>query len=326
MDIKFKRVNSSENISDINLSDKKSAILESLNQPSYLSKADNTRIAPNQNLLSKNVDLDKKLIDIQNQLKDNKPVDGAKFFKSEADVTINKLPLLGQIPEEDAYSVTSSVMSLVPGLSTIKLAINVASSGRTMTLIKDDVKQGDIGGTVSDGVTLAKTSWSSVFGTSKIVHAVAKKGLDRAIVSEKMYSKIESMNNRSVRIASIIEMPFAVAGTSISYLKTVQENSKLNEKKQELETLIKNNPENIKEREKLEDEVSTLKINRNLKLTSSIFSTISTVTLGVSIKKPDVKGISMAAVSLGTSVASSITSFLSNDKTRDELKRKVGLD
>jgi len=330
MDIKFDGTKSINTSFKEETLERKCLIINTLKEPSFLAKIDNARISSDLSLYQKDQQLNNKFEDIQNQLQSDiipKPISLDEFLEKEKEKNKEKITdTLGNIPTEDAYSLTSSIMSAIPGLNTVKVVTSIGSATTRAKLLKENIKDGNASGIISNSVVLAKNQWSAVAGTSKIIHAVAKKGLEKEVFSAKTYGKIEGMNNKALKISSIIELPFAVAGTGLSYMSTAQENKKLNEKRQELDTLLRDNPNDLEGIKNLEDEVSTLKTNRNLKATSSVLSTVSTVSLAVSIKKPTVKSISMATLALTTSVLSSTVSFLSNDKTREELIKKVGLD
>ena len=231
------------------------------------------------------------------------------------------------VKNENTLSVASSVLSAVkiPQVEPIKLTINILTSDNKIKGLANDIENENYIGVVNNTVDFAKSGYGSAVGIAKITEWGTDIIANIGILSKtgKAVTRVSTITGAVTSVANKIALPFSIIGTGMSAIDIKVANDKVNAKKKQikyLDTVIATKP-NSKAKEvqqKFTGELRTLKTNRELKSLAFGLSAVSSATLVASIKNP-VKAKTYATISLATSIASSLTSVVADDKIRNKL-------
>jgi len=222
-------------------------------------------------------------------------------------------------------SVTSKVLSLVPGSDVVKLSVNVLSTSARHEKFKEESEKNDRYGKYSNGTNMVKNAWSTVVSGTKVADLVVSEAHALNLVSKTKVDRIAITNAKINRVASTVALPFSVAETTLYGWSMVREKRTLEEKEMEL-MLVKNNKvpkNNCSNTEKeLEKEIASIKTNNNYKKATFAFSTVSSVSLAVAATSPRFEGAA-ATISLVTGIGATVCSALSEEKSRKKIESSI---
>ncbi len=269
--------------------------------------------------------------DFSKLLKGSKIIDNQIDLTSkdtEKDTLIEKT--INTAKDENTLSIASSVLSAVkiPQAEPIKLTVNILTSDKKIQNLAHDIEADNYSGIVNNSVDFARSGLGSVVGVAKITEWGTGIVADLGILSKtgKFATKVNTITGSVVSVAAKVSIPFSVIGTGMSALDIRTANNKVQMKKAQIKALniavaSSNNPNSVnanKAKKQLKSELTTLKVNTGLKSVAFGLSAISTATLIASVKNPS-KAKTYATVSLVTSIASSVTSVIADDKVRSKI-------
>jgi hypothetical protein len=235
--------------------------------------------------------------------------------------------------------VMSSISQVASGVGTVLNAVNIpeaefllftgklAGLGAEQQNLEEQIEKKDSRGIAGTTVSLAKGAWGSVVSGVNVAKLAANTGLKIGIVKPATVGKITTAATKVAKVADKIAIPFAVAGTGLSFWDTHKSINKAENKLEELKLatqerventyknkVLKRQPESPKEKA-LKRELETLRQNSRIMELSSAVSAVSTIALIANVALPATAAVA-GPVALGGSIAASLISSLADHKTR----------
>jgi hypothetical protein len=236
-------------------------------------------------------------------------------------------------------AVMSSISQVANGVGSVLTAVNIpeaeflvltgklAGIGAEQQNFSEQFNKKDTRGIVGTTVSLSKGAWGAVVSGVNVAKLSANFGLKIGVVNAVTVGKITTTATKISKLADKIALPFAVAGTGLSFWDWHKSSGKIDSKKQELLIAsierIESSPhkkslESKKEKD-LKKEIGVLKTNSNIMGISFGLSAISTTALISSVVFPQTAYIT-EPLAVGGTIATSVIGTLADDKTRDSLK------
>lgn len=243
-----------------------------------------------------------------------------------------------QVKQNETKEVMSAVSSVATGVGTFlelanlpqaeifKLTGKVSSLGVAQQDLNDNIKKNNVRGVVGTSVELTKGVWGVVISGVKTAKVGVEIGAKLGKVSPVTVAKVTSGANKVSSLADKVAIPFAVAGSVLSFWDWQNTIEKGNDKKEALEKYRKENPILIdsktfkkiesKEEKELIKSVEISKVNSALMGLSFGASLASTVALASSIVFPAYAPITGKIAFVG-SIGSSVLGTLSDQDKRE---------
>lgn len=243
-----------------------------------------------------------------------------------------------QEKQNETKEVMSAVSSVATGVGTFlelanipqaeifKLTGKVSSLGVAQQDLNDNIKKNNVRGVVGTSVELTKGVWGVVISGVKTAKVGVEIGAKLGKVSPVTVAKVTSGANKVSSLADKVAIPFAVAGSVLSFWDWQNTIEKGNDKKEALEKYRKENPILIdsktfkkietKEEKELIKSVESSKVNSALMGLSFGASLASTVALASSIVFPAYAPITGKIAFVG-SIGSSVLGTLSDEDKRE---------
>lgn len=234
------------------------------------------------------------------------------------------------VQDENTLSVVGSVLSAVkiPQAEPLKLTVNILTADNKKEKLAQDLECHNYEGVVNNTVDFAKSGLGTAVSGAKLVDFGTDIIVDLGILSNagKTASGIGKVTKTITTVGTKVAIPFSIIGTGLNAWDIKSAQDKINLKKKEINNIKTIKPISVGGcvvgvgSSVHEKELSTLKTNRNLKAVAFGLSTVSTATLIQSVRNP-AKAPTYMGISLATSIASSVTSALADDKLRDKVKK-----
>ncbi|MFN8576162.1 MAG: hypothetical protein U0354_04840 [Candidatus Sericytochromatia bacterium] len=234
------------------------------------------------------------------------------------------------VQDENTLSVVGSVLSAVkiPQAEPFKLTVNILTADNKKEKLAKDLECHNYEGIVNNTVDFAKSGLGTAISGAKLLDLGTNIIVDLGIISSvsKTASGIGKVTKTISTVGTKVAIPFSIIGTGLNAWDIKSAQDKINLKKEEIQKSKHIKPISVGGcvvgvgTSVQEKELNTLKTNRNLKAVAFGFSTVSTATLIQSVRNPS-KAPTYMGISLVTSIASSVTSALADDKLRDKVKK-----
>ncbi|GIW21986.1 MAG: hypothetical protein KatS3mg068_0993 [Candidatus Sericytochromatia bacterium] len=239
---------------------------------------------------------------------------------------------LTEVKEEEnkTKSVLNSVSSVVNGIATVLSVANIPEAefisftgkafdvGVEQQNLTENIKKNNARGIVGSAVGIVRGAWGLTLSGAKVATLGASIGNKFGKVSIETVQKVSSSATKITKLADKIAIPFAIAGTALSYWDWQIARDKYKSKEVERLEELENNPNNLEKLNKLEKEVKSLKIDSTIRGISFGLSAISSTALATSIIFP-VSAPVTGPIAVAGSLASSLTSALDNENKRNNI-------
>lgn len=266
----------------------------------------------------------------------------AALTASEGIVKFNELKKDSLNNDIDSTNETKEVMSAVSSVATgvgtflelanlpqaeiFKLTGKVSSLGVAQQDLNDNIKKNNVRGVVGTSVELTKGVWGVVISGVKTAKVGVEIGAKLGKVNPATVAKVTSSANKVSNFADKIAIPFAVAGSVLSFWDWQNTIEKGNENKEALAKYRKEHPILIdsktfkkietKEEKELEKKASASTVNSALMGLSFGASVVSTVALASTVVFPAYAPITGKLAFVG-SIGSSVLGTLSDENKRE---------
>ncbi len=226
-----------------------------------------------------------------------------------------------KLDKKTSIGLASTALSAIkiPAVEPVKIALSCLSTDSKKQDLSKDIKNKNIEGVATNSISLVQSTWGTTTTISSFADTAVKAGVDLGLISSNVSSNVGKVTSSVSGIATKITIPFAIVGIGLSAwdIKKTQDIVNIQAKK------VKNN-HNSSNTHKLNNELYTVKANRNIKSVAFGLSVISTSALIYSIKKPNSAYIA-APVSLVAGISSSLVSVMSSPNLRVQVKYNLGV-
>ncbi|MBC7473049.1 MAG: hypothetical protein H7263_02065 [Candidatus Sericytochromatia bacterium] len=226
-----------------------------------------------------------------------------------------------KLDAKTSIGLASTALSVIkiPAIEPVKIALSCLSTDSKKQDLSKEIENKNFEGVATNSIGFVQSTWGTTTSISSFVDTAAKVGVDLGLISSNVSSNVCKVTSSVSGIATKITIPFAVVGIGLSAwdIKKTQDIVNVQAKK------VKNN-HNTSNTKKLNNELYTVRANRNIKSVAFGLSVISTSALIYSIKKPNSAYIA-APVSLVAGISSSLVSVMSSPNLRVQVKYNLGV-
>jgi hypothetical protein len=232
--------------------------------------------------------------------------------------------------ENKTKTVMNSISSVAGGIATVLSAANIPEAefinftGKALGVgveqqnLSENIEKNNTRGIAGSVVGIVRGAWGLTLSGAKVVTLAAGIGNKFGKVSTATLQKVSTNATKITKFADKVAVPFAIAGSALSYWDWQISRDKYKSKEVEKIEEMESNPNNILKINKLEKESKSLKIDSNVRGISFALSAVSSTALAASVIFP-VSAPVARPIAVAGALASSIVSAFDKQSKRDTM-------
>lgn len=232
--------------------------------------------------------------------------------------------------ENKTKTVMNSISSVAGGIATVLSVVNrpeaefISFTGKVFGVgveqqnLSENIDKNNTRGIAGSVVGMVKGAWGLTLSGAKVATLGASMGNKFGKVSTATLEKVSTNATKITKFADKVAIPFAIAGSALSYWDWQISRDKYKSKEVEKIEEMENNPNNISKINKLEKESKSLKIDSNVRGISFGLSAVSSTALAASIIFPLSAPVA-TPIAVAGAFASSIVSAFDEQGKRDTM-------
>jgi len=232
--------------------------------------------------------------------------------------------------ENKTKTVMSSISSVASGIATVLNVVNIPEAefigftgkafgvGVEQQNLTENIQKNNSRGIVGASVGIIKGAWGLTLSGAKVATLGANLGNKIGKVSIETVQKVSTNATEITKLADKIAVPFAIAGSALSYWDWQISRDKYKSKEVEKIEELENNPSNFDKINNLEKEAKSLKLDATVRGISFGLSAISSTALTASVLFP-VSAPIAGPIAVAGAFASSLASVFDTQVKRDNI-------